>query len=132
MKEFLFPDDIEDKGYRAFPDEYEDCELTVFHGTTWKNFEGIRENGFRPAQELFSVDPNHPTSTSFSYTSPLALGYACNLRSLENSGVIVMVKFEPHQTVRKEQGGCWHLDDHQNSQPKIIGFCRVPDKYIHI
>ncbi len=131
MEEFLFPEDIGpasgtklyDK-YEVFPAEYEKDEWIVFHGTSWNAFEKIKLEGFR----LVTGIP----STSFAYSSQHALEYACKKRSLGDCGVVIMVKFKPEHKVKKEPGGHWHLYDHANSQPEIIGYCTVPENYRHI
>lgn len=133
MKKFAFPENIEKHEYVVFPKEYEDDPEIAFHGTNQESFQKIIQSGvFKPAQELFSVGPDYPTSTSFVSKSPLALCYACKKSSQGNAGVVVMVKFEANHKVVKESGGCWYLYDHANSQPEIIGYCIVPEDYRHI
>lgn len=130
MIEFPFPDDIgpatdtkPDK-YALFSDAYEKDPLNVFHGTDWESFENIRHNGFQRVGELFS--------TSFAFQSQYALEHACKKkRTPENPGVVIVVKFKPEHRVAKERGGDWHLCDHANSQPEILGFCRIPNTYDH-
>ena len=71
--EFPFSTDLEDRSYCVFPDELEQDDLVLFHGTPLKNLASIKENGFR----LPRLDDGNPlTGVSFARRSSSAFTHA--------------------------------------------------------
>jgi len=110
--------------YNVFPSALESDPDIYFHGTAASVLEPIIANGFRPAKTLSSV--------SFSATSSLALGYACETRPADEDGVVIAVRIETQNRagIRKEAFGL-HVDIIE-PQPEIVGYCIIPASYRHI
>ena len=107
--------------YAVFPDELENDPTVFFHGTERRVLEAIREEGF--------AMPSKPKaqSVSFSRTSGLALGYACEKRSNASpEGVVIAVRFnaDNRSLVRSEQFGI-HVDRF-DPQPEIVRWRSPP------
>ena len=121
---YPFPDNIEDKEYRVFPDEMENDPNIFFHGTALENFEGIVLKGFILEPPLVSV--------SYAKTSAGAIQYAAT----HENGIIIAVQFEnmnapglvigpyiAHTFIDPSSG--------KREEPTIIGVCKIPCEYIH-
>ena len=125
MEEYPFPQKPEDVEYNVFPEELENDENILFHGTSMENFNGILREGFRPSPPLESV--------SFSSLSSLALGYACDARSdASPAGCVIAVRYSNlnEKWITCESFG---IHDHRcDPQPEIVGFVTVPEVYLHI
>lgn len=131
LKQYIFPNNVGstnnfyDSAYSLFPEALESDATVVFHGTNWSAFNKIKHQGFKPPCT------GNIKSTSFSFRSPLALGYACSKRCRNNSGVVLVVQFEDDYGVSNEEKDVWYLYAHSENQPSIIGFCIIPDDYDH-
>lgn len=110
--------------YNVFPKALENDPDIYFHGTAASVLKPIIANGFKPAKTLSSV--------SFSATSSLALGYACETRAAGEDGVVIAVRIETDNRagIRKEAFGV-HVDKIE-PQPEIVGYCIIPASYHHI
>ena len=123
INEYTFQSLGEESNYRQFPDEIENNNHILFHGTAEVNFENIKKQGFQPKTggELNSI--------SFAKNSSLALDYACAARNaLSPKGIIIMIDISNiKQECIVEQNFGIHLSP--KFQPKIIGYCLVPENY---
>lgn len=110
--------------YNVFPAALESDPDIYFHGTADSVVEPIIANGFKPTKTLSSM--------SFSATSSLALGYACETRAAGEDGVVIAVRIETDSRagIRKETFGV-HVDIIE-PQPVIVGYCIIPASYRHI
>jgi hypothetical protein len=70
---YEFPKDIEDRGYRVFPDDLETDPSVIYHATPSENFDSIVTHGF----ELTGVGGG----VSFAKLSSEALRHWCDKRS---------------------------------------------------
>jgi len=125
VTEYPFPEPNEKNGYLLFPNSLENEELVVFHGTARSNLDSIIEGNFKVSGELESI--------SFSSTSSPALGYGCNKRSEQSpEGVVLAVKLQslnkPHVV---SSGGIIHLYKPEQVPPCILGYCIIPENYVH-
>ncbi|MCK1603454.1 hypothetical protein IVB02_18905 [Bradyrhizobium sp. 166] len=116
----------EHSDYAVFPAELEKDPEVFFHGTQQSLLQPIREEGFR------MPPPPKARSVSFSRTSGLALGYACDKRSEASpEGVVIAVRFAAdNRSERREESFGLHVDRF-DPQPEIIGYCIVPAAYDH-
>ena len=87
------------------------------------NFENIKKQGFQPKAD------GELSSISFAKKSSLALSYACAARNnLSPKGIIIMVDISNiRQECIVDQNFGIHLSP--KFQPKIIGYCLVPENY---
>lgn len=121
---YPFPFSNGDDGYDIFPVELEADPLVAFHGTSESCLDSILEQGFKIAGVLPSI--------SFAKNSSSALGYAVHKRNNDSrQGVVIAVRFE-------SLTGPWVVEEisfiHvycEDKQPKIIGYCIVPESYQH-
>lgn len=122
MKQYEFPENIEEHEYQVFPSELENDPAIFFHGTSELAFNSIKKEGFLPTQQLPSV--------SFIKTSPLSLRYACECRSPESpNGVVIVVQF-PINTIKgvRRENEFLYLED-MSKQPLVVGYCTIPSSY---
>ena len=124
IKQYDFPWPNDGKGYNIFPTDLENDPLVAFHGTSESSLNSIIQCGFKFGRDFPSI--------SFAKTSALSLGYACSKRSETSSnGVVIAVKFKSlSQPGVVEEVSCSHLYC-QDKQPEIIGYCIVPQSYVH-
>lgn len=123
--EHPFETPTEHRDYAVFSEGFEKDPEIFFHGTGRNVLEAILEEGFTPPA------PPKAQSVSFSRTSGLALGYACDKRSdASPEGVVIAVRFsaENRSNRREEQFGL-HVDRF-DPQPEIVGYCVVPAGYM--
>lgn len=86
--EHPFETPTEHRDYAVFSEGFEKDPEIFFHGTGRNVLEAILEEGFTPPA------PPKAQSVSFSRTSGLALGYACDKRSdASPEGVVIAVRF---------------------------------------
>lgn len=125
MKEYKFPKNPDNVGYLIFPEVLENDENVFFHGTSLENLESIQSEGFQPSPPLESV--------SFSRSSSLALGYACDARSdASPAGCVIAVRYSilNETWITRESFGIH--DYRRDPQPEIVGFVTVPEDYRHM
>lgn len=124
VKRYDFPWPNDSKGYEVFPVELENDPLVAFHGTAASNLESIAKHGFKIQGSIPSI--------SFAKTSSLPLGYACSKRAPESpEGVVIAVRFQSlNPPCVVAEVSCIHLYC-QDKQPEIIGYCIVPESYVH-
>lgn len=125
VQEFPFPNPGEENGYLLFSPEMESEELVAFHGAAESNLDSIIENNFRVSGWLSSI--------SFAATSSLALGYGCEKRSEQSpQGVVIAAKLQslekPHVV---HSGSIIHLYKPEEVPPSILGYCIIPESYVH-
>jgi len=128
MKEFLFPPNLEDTQYRVFPEELEQDELVLFHGTAFENLASINENGFR------LPDPNGDNplrGVSFARHSALALSHAMTQRNTHPGDYCILaVRYPSFDFPHICLDGLDIVHDYQLvPQPERVGFCIVPASY---
>lgn len=133
MIEYQFPWPNEEKGYNLFPQNLEENENILFHGTFMRNFDSICKNGFLSADVIGKgTNPNFKLqSVSYAKNSSQCLAHVCDLRnSSEDKAVLVfMVQFESISQSRIHVNiSDIHVYD-PAIQPKIIGYCVVPEEY---
>jgi len=122
MKQYEFPENIEELEYQVFPFDLENDPAIFFHGTSELAFNSIKKEGFRLTQQLPSI--------SFIKTSPLSLRYACERRSPASpNGVVIVVQFPTNATqgVRRENEFLYLHD--MSKQPLVVGYCIIPSSY---
>lgn len=120
--EYQFQSVGEENDYRQFPDEIETNDHIFFHGTAEVNFEIIKKQGFQPKAD------GKLSSISFAKNSSLALGYACTARNdLSLKGIIIAVDISDIKEYIVQEGFGIHLSP--KFQPKIIGYCLIPENY---
>jgi hypothetical protein len=114
----------EANGFRFFGQELEDDPLVLFHATPSKNFDSIVRSGFRSAR---SMEIGPLSSVSYAKRSSSCLAHMGN--EAQEDYVIFAVKFESleQRGVRNNQSDI-HVDD-ENLQPRILGYCRVPQGF---
>lgn len=124
-KKHSFPNGVQDKNYQVFPLELENDRRVGFHGTDFESGRDILDNGFK-------IPENGPIkSISFSYSSSLALGYACNKRgAVSQESYIIAVKFSSLDLSEFENSVIHMYRD--ASQAEIIGYCVIPGDYCHV
>jgi hypothetical protein len=114
----------EENGFRFFAQELEDDSLVLFHVTPSKNFDSIVHSGFRSALSM-KVGPL--SSVSYAKRSSSCLAHMGN--EAQEDCVIFAVRFESleQQGISNNQSDI-HVDD-ENLQPRILGYCRVPQGF---
>lgn len=133
MIKYKFPWPNEEKGYSLFPQNIEDNQNILFHGTPARNFDSIVNNGFKSTKECGEgTDSNFVLpSTSYAKNSNQSLSHVCERRSKnqDEEFVVFAVKFQSinQQGIRNNNIDI-HVDD-SNIQPEIIGYCCVPTDY---
>ncbi len=124
MKGYLFPDSVAEIGYKLFPEELESNSNVYFHGTSKSSFDKIVAEGFKFI--------NGAQSISFSLRSSLALRYACEKRGLNSpQGAVMAVTYPESFKHFHKEGFGMHVYT-TDVQPKIVGYCIVPESYLHI
>ena len=125
IRQYNFPWPNDTNGYNLFPEDIENDPLVAFHGTAESHLNSIIRDGFK-------IEGNLP-SVAFAKNSALSLGYAANKRQTGSpNGVVIAVRFDslsPPCVV--EEIACIYLYC-QNKQPKIIGYCIIPESYMHV
>lgn len=136
MKKHQFPLSIIDTDYKVFPNELEDDQGILFHGTKATNFKSILQDGFRSAADLNSDLDNSDNLGSVSYAkqSTGSLHAICTNPDYGKTGfkfVIFAVKFETLNSPKiRINPSDIHVFD-KEIQPKIIGYCCIPTDYVH-
>ncbi len=128
MTEYPFPTDLEDRSYCVFPDELEQDDLVLFHGTPLENLASIRGNGFR----LPRPDDNNPlTGVSFARKSSLAFSHAMNKRKSHlGDYCIIAVRYMSMDFPHIVNDGAGIVHDYKlDPLPQCVGFCIVPESY---
>ncbi len=131
--EFQIPNEV--NHYNLFPDELENDPLVFFHITPSENFDSIIKRGFLFASTLGKEEP-------ICFYPLMSVSYAKNSSSClthrgENSAhdnVIFVVKFETLNLSDIEGITINPSDIHVRNeaiQPQILGYCIVPQAYIH-
>ena len=122
IREYKFQSLGEENNYQQFPHEIETNNCIFFHGTAETNFENIKKEGFQPkiSGKLSSI--------SFAISSSLALNYACAARNdLSPQGIIIAVDISDIKEYIVQESFGIHLSP--KFQPKIIGYCLIPENY---
>lgn len=124
IREYDFPSPNDETGYNIFPADLEADPLVAFHGTAESNLVSIIAHGFKIQGILPSI--------SFAKNSGFPLGLACNKRSNDSPrGVVIAVRFDSLSgPCIKEEVSCIYLFC-EDKQPKIVGYCIVPEHYEH-
>ena len=125
IPEFPLPRNLEDLAYRIFPQEMEEDERVLFHGTSSENYESIIREGFKSAKTLGKE--GGLSSVSFAPNSSGALAHWCTVRGLGVDGVVIAVRYEDVAHLTGDTAA--RYDYKLSPQPKIIGSCRVPHTY---
>lgn len=123
MIAYQFPENLEDRGYKIFPEDLEKARNIYFHGTSEINFESILQGGFKILGDVPSL--------SFSNESSLALRYACEKRdALSPNGVVLAIQYPQDLDFIKHESFGIHVY-RTDIQPQIIGYCIIPKDYQH-
>jgi len=128
MAEFPFPTDLEYRSFCVFPDELEQDDLVLFHGTPLKNFANIAENGF----SLPSPNDDNPlTGVSFARRSSSAFNHAMNKRkSHPGNYCIIAVRYLSMDFPHIVNDGTGLVHDYKlDPLPQCVGVCVVPESY---
>lgn len=129
--EFPFPEpsDMEELGYRVFPEIMESNPLILFHATRPESFNEILQCGFKTAAELGIV--GGLASVTYAKQSSAALGHIRD-RYRHEEVIIIAVEFS---AVKARHGMAVNSSDihvYDGTQPNIIGICRVPEGYLFV
>jgi len=122
FKWYLFPDNMEDKEYRVFPEKIENDTNIFFHGTALEKLNNILLQGFIPQPPLGSV--------SYAKTSNGAICHAAK----HKNGIIIAVRFAdlkaPGLKIEISMAHTY-LAPEKREEPVIIGVCKIPGEYKH-
>ncbi len=120
---------MEELNYRVFPETLENDPLVLFHATLPKDYDEILRSGFKTATQLGK--PNGLESVSYAKQSSAALSH---IRNRHGNKEVIIIAVEFQSVVAREgmavNSGDIHVYD--GTQPRIIGFCRVPQDYLFL
>lgn len=129
LKEYCFPENPKKTGYCVFPEELENDELVLFHGTLASNLTSVLKYGFKIPSKCKS---GGLSSVSFAMQSSMALGHICQKFAESSEDLcILVVRYEGLD----RKGLCINVSDVHDftldPPPEVIGYCKVPTTYQH-
>ncbi len=128
--EYTFPVNPAATDYCVFPEALENDELVCFHATPIENYEAIIKQGFKIPDLTGTTGLQ---SVSFAKRSNAALTHAINLR-LTNPGKYCILAVL-YATLERDGLKINYSDIYDytlSPAPEIIGYCIVPETYMHI
>jgi hypothetical protein len=123
--EYHFPNKaaLEQANYCLFPDQLEDDDLVLFHGTLAESIAAILSEGFKSAAKLGT---GCLTSVTFAYKSREALTH---MQNLGGDRVIVAARYGTLDRSSISKNTTDIHDYTLDPAPTVIGYCRVPSDY---
>lgn len=124
---------MEGRRYCVFPDALENDPLVLFHATIAEDYDNILRVGFKTAADLGKAEGLQ--SVSYAKRSSGALSH---IRGRYRTEEVIIIAVEFASVVTRtgkdsnSAGMVVNTDDihvYDGTQPKIIGFCRIPDGY---
>lgn len=124
MEKFDLIQPTEANKYSLFRSDLEDNSEILFHATSKDNFDAIKENGFRSAQDL---NGGILESVSYAFRSSACLSHLNG--HFDKEYVVFAVKFENLEILEIIKNPS-DIHVYRGVQPaEVIGYCEIPSDF---